>query len=253
MPRSPSSSSRVSTPSTAPTVSRRPIFPFVVIGVVLFAALTLRLVRWMRAPVVPAAEQRMEGATGDIDALLQNVARHIILPVGEVPTVATIQDIALAREQNPVLYRDAQNGDRLIAWSTQLVVFSPSRDRVLAILPITPPPTTTLTTSSTTSTAPVTEIRSLEIRNGTAVAGLAKRATDQLKKTSPFTLLPFAAASRKDYQQTLIVVPAESSPEALQMITSFVAGTVVMALPAGEASTTADVLVILGQDASTKY
>lgn len=253
MPRSPSSSSRVSTSPVAPTAPRRPIFPFVVIGIVLLAALTLRLVRWMRAPETPTEEQKIEVVAGDIDTLLQHLARHMILPVGEVPTVATIQDIALAREQNPILYRDAQNGDRLIAWSTQLVVFSPSRDRVIAIVPITPPAATPSAASSTTATAPVTEIRSFEIRNGTSVAGLAKRATDQLKKTSPFTFLPFAAASRKDYQQTLIVVPAESSPESLRAIVSLIAGTLMTALPVGEASSTADVLVILGQDASTKY
>ena len=262
MPRSLPPSSRVSAPPVTASTPRRPIFPLVVIGVVLLAALTLRIVRWMRAPAeVPAAEQTIEATTGDVDTLLKNLARHIVIPVGEVPTIATIQDITLAREQNPVLYRDAQNGDRLLAWSTQLVVFSPSRDRVIAIVPV--PVPTTLTATSTapvpsaaptaTSTAPIVEIRSLEIRNGTSIAGLAKRATDELKKTSGFNLLPFAAASRKDYAQTLIVVAPGASPKSLQSIAALISGTFVTALPAGEASSAADVLVILGQDASTKY
>jgi hypothetical protein len=258
MPRSSSSSSRTSVPSVPS--SRRPIFPFVVIGVVLLAALTLRVVRWMRAPSeAPVQEQTIEMTGGDIDTLMKDLARHIMIPAGEAPTIATIQDVALAREQNPVLYREAQNGDRLLVWSTQLVVFSPSRDRVIAIVPVTPPmpvaatSTASLSATAATSTSSAAELYSMEIRNGTSVAGLAKRATEQFKKSSDFELLPFAAASRKDYEQTLIVVPETTSPEILQRIASVISGKFVTVLPDGEIPSKADILVILGQDASTTY
>ncbi len=75
----------------------------------------------------------------DLETLLERVSRLIIVPRGETPTVATVDDANAMRLQDPSFYRDAENGDRVLVWSDKAVLYSMSHDALLAVLPIAGP------------------------------------------------------------------------------------------------------------------
>lgn len=73
--------------------------------------------------------------TGDdptIVDVVKKVSRHIVLPDGSV-TVTTITDADSLRATDPVFYRYAQIGDKLLLYEDRAILYSPSIDRVLDI------------------------------------------------------------------------------------------------------------------------
>lgn len=73
----------------------------------------------------------------DIDALLERVMTHIVLPTNEKPLVATIVDVESLVATQP-FYQGAENGDVLLIFSTnsKAIIYSPSRDIVVNVGPI---------------------------------------------------------------------------------------------------------------------
>jgi len=70
-------------------------------------------------------------------AVLAQVGKLIILPVGEDPIVATINDAAsLIKDQ--VFYKGAQNGDVVIVYqkAAKAIVYSPSRNMIVNVGPV---------------------------------------------------------------------------------------------------------------------
>ncbi|KXK09623.1 MAG: hypothetical protein QY330_02150 [Candidatus Dojkabacteria bacterium] len=66
----------------------------------------------------------------------QNVAKKLLIPDDEKPTVATISDIEQLKLSNPNFYFYAQNGDRLLVYSDKAVIYRESQDIIIAIVPI---------------------------------------------------------------------------------------------------------------------
>ncbi len=190
-------------------------------------------------------------ATDDTNSLIEKVSRHIIVKQGEKPTVATIKDVSILKQNNPVFYQDAQNGDHLFVWSDKAVLYSSSKDLILAVLPITAAPTQT-TTQAATSTVqlpPAQEQAVVEVRNGSQIVGLGKTSATQLKDAGLNVLPATAAKSTTAYLKTVIYVAAgKQFPQTLEKIQSLVGGTVVTNLDA-ELPAKGDILVIIGADA----
>jgi hypothetical protein len=182
------------------------------------------------------------GSTDDVKSLIARVAKHIIVNPNEEPTIATIENADLLKQQSPLFYKDAQNGDRLLVWSDKAILYSPSRDIILAALPVSAPPAS----SSTTPTADATEEATIEVRNGTLTAGLGRSMSDKLKAAG-LTVLPPTDAKVKTYEQTVIIIRDSSKPlpktlETLKAIT----GAQIIDAPAAEGVLKGDFLVILG-------
>lgn len=196
-----------------------------------------------------ASPERVALNTDQVQSLVQKVAAHIQVKDGEQPTVATIQDVEILRAQNPDFYKDAQNGDRLLIWSDKAVLYSSSQDKLLAVLPIRIPetPAATGTTSQnptpTAPKAPVAENATIDVRNATQVSGLAKTVADRLTASG---LKVGQVASTKASADTLIVVqPGKSYPETVKKLAELTGGRVAT-LPAGEASFSSDIVVLVG-------
>lgn len=67
------------------------------------------------------------------EALLIQVLQHILLPEGEAPTIATIDNAEeLANEQD--FFKNSQNGDKLLIYpkAKRAFIYSPSRDIIVA-------------------------------------------------------------------------------------------------------------------------
>lgn len=183
-----------------------------------------------------------------LQALVDTVKRYAVVPDTEVPKVATIQDITLVRPQNPLLYRDAQNGDRVLLWRDTAVIYSSARDRVLVVLPISPstsPATTTSPAAKTSSTQK--EQATIEVRNGSRISGAAAAMVSQLSAAG-LSVFPATDAQSTSYLKTVIVERSNKAfPQTLQTIRTITKAQVV-AQPAKEKDLKGDFLIILGAD-----
>src|SRR5690349_19292584 len=263
--RTSSSRSRASAPvapmPSAPEMPSRPArasggpspFALIVVLLVLVTAAALAF----RNMLVPSGgssqtQNAAPGSTDDVNALVARVGRHIVVNVNEVPTVATIEDASVLRAQSPSFYADAQNGDRLLVWSDKAVLYSPSRDLLLAVMPVSLPPPSASSTSmtpTTTSTAETVEQATIEVRNGTRTSGLGRQMVDKLKAVG-LTVLPATDARLKTYEKTVIIVKDASTPfpKTLQKIQEITNAEVVPA-SLEEGALKGDIVVIVGADA----
>lgn len=71
------------------------------------------------------------------DIFLEKVDKLIMLPSGEAPSVAVIEDAASAKSAQPFL-EDAQNGDVLIVYSQNqfALLYRPGDDKLVAVGPV---------------------------------------------------------------------------------------------------------------------
>lgn len=60
--------------------------------------------------------QTAEQAQSEVESLLAEVSQFMALPTDEQPTVATVTDVEKVKSQS--FFRNAQNGDRVIIYST---------------------------------------------------------------------------------------------------------------------------------------
>lgn len=76
-------------------------------------------------------------AQAQVKDLLDKVGKLIMLPTGEEPVVATINDaVSLARDQ--VFYKGSKNGDVVLVYEKagKAIVYSPDRNLVVNVGPI---------------------------------------------------------------------------------------------------------------------
>ncbi len=207
------------------------------------------------------ASPDLEGLT-----LVQKVARHVSIPEGEEPTVATVEDADEMRQNNPAFYAEAQNGDQLLVWSNVVVLYSESRDLVLNVLPLDIGSVETIQPENVEVSEEVDEeamaaellqkeqeLAKIEVRNGTRTPLLARNVSDALELEGFATLRP-RDARQKGYEKTLIVkLTDEELPETLRFLKEYLNAEVVE-LPEVETSVEGDVLIIIGAnyEASTE-
>lgn len=247
-------------PKQAVGAVRIPPFGLVLAAIILLTAAALGVKQvWFKSPPKPVqtsvpADAGQAGTPESIRGLIDKVAKHIVLKAGEDPTVATIQDVEILKRQNPVFYKDAQNGDRLLIWSDKAVLYSQDRDIILAVLPISLPPTALgekpadASASSTLTAVQNKEEATVEVRNGTGTPGMAKAMSDKLAKLGLEALKP-TDAGKKDYAQTIVVKLTDKElPLSLQAINSVAGTSQSVQLPAEESPSKADFLVIVGAD-----
>ena len=72
----------------------------------------------------------------EIDKLVAQVGELLVLPEGEAPTVATVSDIELLREQP--FFANAKNGDRVLIYTSarKAILYDPVANKIVEIAPI---------------------------------------------------------------------------------------------------------------------
>lgn len=198
-----------------------------------------------------------EKAQKELAAAVVAVSKHIILPEGDQPVLATVTDAKTLIAQQ-AFFAGAVNGDELLLFprSLKAVLYSPSRNIIVNTGPIqqsqTAPagtavqPNASVPTPSVTTTAP--SILLVEIRNGTGKTGYASTVGDQLRNNAGYSITKVADANKKDYTKTIVFrrVKDDAQKQAVNALAATLNGDIVDTLPNGEKSTDADVLVILG-------
>lgn len=184
----------------------------------------------------------------EINQLIQKVSHHIVVDTKENPTVATVEDAAALRAQSALFYRDAAPGDKLLLWNDRAVLYSPSRDKVLAAMVLEgvgQTPTQPSAPVSATSPAVVPKTVTFELRNGSGVVGATKTLKDSLTLAG-YTVEGAHGAS--DVYTGIIIVPMTAAGNAVDQtaLSTLVHGNY-EPLPPKESTSQADVLVIIGK------
>ncbi|MFA5022693.1 MAG: hypothetical protein WC537_00240 [Candidatus Paceibacterota bacterium] len=88
----------------------------------------------------------------DAKAVIEKLAKHIILPTNETPEIGRIDDPIQAAKAQPFV-SGAQKGDLLIVYvkARRAIVYSPSRDLIVNVGPVSMNPTQTTAPASTTA------------------------------------------------------------------------------------------------------
>ncbi len=114
---------------------------FIIVGVVLvvliaFSAWSFYSYRQVSQEVVKLSsmEGQQELAQRETEDLLSKVSKHMILPQGETPTVATVTDVEALRREQP-FFNEAENGDKLLVYTNakKAIIFSPEKDVVVNV------------------------------------------------------------------------------------------------------------------------
>lgn len=203
-----------------------------------------------------------ERAQKELAAAMFSVSKHMILPEGDDPVLATVTDAeALIKQQT--FFAGAVNGDQLLLFprSLKAVIYSPSRNRIINAGPIEQQPQPQTNTAAGNDQSPISNFQSIsndqnsnvqntltvEVRNGTGKGGLAAQAAETLRKAG-FTIVTVADAKNKNYAKTILAMNTKSA-EKKKLATSLVAqleAELMDKIPDGEKNTDADVLIILG-------
>lgn len=179
--------------------------------------------------------QKPKEQTNDVAKIVAEVGKLIKLPEGEVPSIATISDIAKLKEQP--FFQNGKNGNILLVYNkaSKAILYDPVEKRVIEVAPL----------GSATA-----QIKAkIALRNGTATVGLAAKVEEEIKKVYPeINITVKDNAVKNTYDKTIVIVLNEDS----QKDASDLAKTLnaeIANLPAGETKPDGiDILVILGKD-----
>lgn len=179
--------------------------------------------------------------------LVTRLSRLMVLPEGEDPVIAVISDVSSLAKNQP-FYANAHNGDKVIVYmkAKKAIIYDPNADKIVNVGPIFLENQNTTSTVSSTQTSAKADTRvTLEVRNGSSTVGLAARFADKFKESEQYKVLDINPAARKDYGKNIIVNLAGKDVSSLTKILGNI--TPVAKLPTGEATTAAEVLVIMGK------
>jgi hypothetical protein len=108
----------------------RIVFPLILAG-----AINLSACRHPTASVSSGQSDSKIQETAKSADILASVRKHIALPDDIKPTVAEILDVATLQARNS-FYKNAVNGDYLIVTTTRAILYSPSKDMILDVMPV---------------------------------------------------------------------------------------------------------------------
>lgn len=190
----------------------------------------------------PAGQQEL--AKQETEAIVAKVKKLIVLPTNEQPTIATITDAASIAKEQP-FYQNAHNGDKVLIYvqAKKAIIYDAVNDILVNVGPV------FIDNSNAQQTASVeANTLSVEVRNGSLVKGAATTLSDELKKDVNINVVGVENAVNDKYQGNLIVDLSKGLKSDLvaTLKAKFPEVGIVEALPEGEAITTAEVVVIVG-------
>ncbi len=184
-------------------------------------------------------------AQKETEELVTAIGRLIELPMGEIPTVATISDKEKLSEEP--FFSLGQNGDKLLAYSDAklAVLYRPSTNKIINVAPITSDEP--LSSNQGAGHGTTGHKHRVAYFNGTETVGLAYLAEKAvLESSSDYETVAVANAVRRDYTGVLVIDLVGDHSEEVIQLADLLGGTVGV-LPEGEIAPEADILVISGR------
>lgn len=208
-----------------------------ILFVVAVVAFVWSYMNYQKAKTQLNAQGGQQMSQQDINRVTRSVAKLIVLPEGD-PTVAVIQDVsALA---NQPFFKNAQNGDIVLVYPNQAIIYSAKRHVLVNVGPVV---NNNPDATADSATAVESKDSVVEIRNGSNTAGKAGTVGDEIDALAGYSVASTTNAKNKEYASTVIVNLKNKDVSALETKFGVKA---VTAMPAGEATSQADIVVILG-------
>jgi len=103
----------------------------------------------IKALTTTEGQQKM--IADEIQSLVAKMSKHIVLPTGETPTLATITDIDALKKEQP-FYEGASNGDKILIYKNAKkgFIYDPVRDLIVNVGPVSFGTDNTATTNAPT-------------------------------------------------------------------------------------------------------
>lgn len=180
-------------------------------------------------------------AISDVEQLVEAVGKLMILPSDEQPTIATVQD--LAKLQGQPFFAQAQVGDKVLIYTNakKAILYRPGQNKIIEVAPL--DTSAANSSSANLQTQPLT----VEIRNGSGKTGAAQNFKQKLQGNSAFSVIKVGNAAAI-YPNTLLYVTDAKKTSALAgSLQSLSLAKIITSLPAGEPSTSADAVLIIGK------
>ncbi len=181
----------------------------------------------------------------DIAGLVTRIRAHVPVNVNETPLVAIVTDVDSAKQQSPAFYKKAENGDRLIVWSDQAILYSPSRDEVESVLTF---QAGALPIPSVVSAEKAT----VEIRNGSGSEGNTSLLAEKLRSQG-LTISTITTTKIRVYPTTLVMNTGSRVLKASSQVLAGYGTAIASSTASGEAPSASDFLIILGKNDSSTY
>jgi len=185
-------------------------------------------------------------AADEVKNYVSQVSKLMMLPTGETPTLATVNDKEKLKNQS--FFANAENGDKVLIYSNakKAILFRPSTDKIIDVAPINVSPVASAGASQNATPTPATV--TFVIRNGTKVSGLSKTYEIELKSKVPNAdVVNLDNAKNSDFTKSFLVdVTGTNAAEASQLAAQL--GLTVSPMPTGESTPSSDFLIILGSD-----
>jgi len=77
-------------------------------------------------------------ANVEIEEMVSTVGQLIILPEDLKPNIATVENVDKLREKESNFYKNAENGDKLLIYPDQVILYNPKRNIIVNVVPIIP-------------------------------------------------------------------------------------------------------------------
>ena len=83
-----------------------------------------------------ATKDPQKEAQKELAAVVAQVGKHIVLPEGETPTLATVSDPSKLKDQP--FFANAKQGDKLLIYSKsqKAILYDPKLDRIIEVAPV---------------------------------------------------------------------------------------------------------------------
>jgi hypothetical protein len=171
------------------------------------------------------------------EALVERVSQLILVDANETPEIFTVEDPEAFRANQGITVSISQ-GDKVLQWKDQWVVYSPTADKIITILAPIPP----------TPPAPEPEA-TVEIRNGSGAAGAASRMQQTVRGAGLTVARIGDAAVRRPSGGTVIIdLSGGTVPNTIAKLLEILPDAEVSTLPSGEPAGEASVLIVIGQE-----
>ncbi len=236
----------------------------IVVLVVVIGAAGLYVFLYLQKDAASPVAANGQLSSEQIKALVHDVGKLVVLPDGEVPTIATVTDVD--KLANQPFFRTAQNGDKVLLFGStrEAILYRPSIGKIIKMAPVnstdiaTPSPSLApqANISGTPTVTPAAQKIKVSILNSTKEVGLARKASALFDKEKYEIVSTGNATGEYDTTSVSVINKSAVNDTSAKTIASTLANTkaAVKSIPSGESSPTGvDVVIILGADFSESY
>lgn len=133
-----------------------------VILVVLVLLLAITSFYFYKKSKVQSVDASDKTSQAEVMKLVDQVGKLIVLPEGEIPTIATVTDPAALKDQS--FFVQAQTGDKVLIYSNakKAVLYRPDINKIIEVAPVNIKPTQATSTPVTSTSTTKTTVKSVK-------------------------------------------------------------------------------------------